>query len=110
MTEARAVGSGNLEVRSVLVLSTCHVTHADMTQIEERRLARDCPIVCADDNYGAWLYAPGDEAGLADVNRFGFSDSMVKVMRFARDRGIEYVRLDCDGDQLESQELDRHDW
>ena len=110
MDEAREVSRRGLEIRPVLILSTAHATHGDMTLIEERHMAPDCPILCAADGYGAWLSAPSDEEGLDDVRRFGFSESMLKVMRFARSRGIDYVRFDCDGDQLESEEVDLHDW
>lgn len=100
-----------LEIEEVLVLSTGHVRQEDMVLMEERGRDPDCPLCIANYAEGAWLVVPPPEAGLGGVREFGFSESVVKVMEFARWNWVRFVRLDRDGPVLmDNPRLDTHDW
>ncbi len=98
-----------LETMRVLVLSTAHVAQDDMTLIETSGRDADCPLSVADYAEGAWLMVPPADC-MAGIERFGFSESMTRVLRFAQSHGLPVVNLDRDGPVLERKELDRHDW
>jgi hypothetical protein len=98
------------EVEHVLVLSTAHVTANDLRLIEERGQSEACPIGCADYREGAWVVVPSDGDENDALREFGFSESFVKAVDYARGRWVPYLRLDRDGDLIECTELDTHDW
>lgn len=98
-----------LETLRVLVLSTAHVPQEDMTLIEASGRDADCPLSVADYAEGAWVMVPPADC-MAGIEKFGFSESMTRVLRFAKSQGLPVVNLDRDGPLLERKELDRHDW
>jgi len=98
------------EIHKVIVLSTAHITESDMALLEYAGEGGGSPVLCALDPYGGWGFAPDDEEQLEEVREHGFSNSMVKVLRFARRKDCRYVKFDEDGDIETDTELSIHDW
>lgn len=98
-----------MEFLQVLVLNTGHVTLADMQRLTGRSEDEPHSLGAANDACGAWVYAPAEES-LPSVSADGYSPSMLKALRFARNIGASHVRFDRDGPLLERAELDVHDW
>jgi hypothetical protein len=98
------------EIHKVLVLSNAHVTQEDMDLLAEHSDVPTAPLFCAADPYGGWVYVPKDASGLDEAREKGYSDSMGKVLLFAKDKDCRYVKLDRDGSVEESEALDVHEW
>ena len=98
-----------MEFLRVLVLSTRHVATEDLERLEVAADEVTPGIVAGRDPFGVWIWAPDDEEALADLQRDGYTDSLTKALRFTRAHGASHLRLDCDVDALETQELDCHD-
>jgi hypothetical protein len=98
------------EIDRVISLSTGHVTQEDMERIDDHCTTPAAPLVCAADPYGGWLYAPDSEIYIKNIEDDGYSDSMVKVIRYARKKGCKYVRLDRDVPLEETEDLNVHEW
>ena len=106
---ARRAAREGLETMQVLVLSTAHLPQDDLTLIETRGRDADCPLSVADYAEGVFVMVPPADC-LEGIEPFGFSPSLMRVLRFAQSHRLPVVNLDRDGPLLEREELDCHDW
>lgn len=95
-----------LEIQSMLVLATSHVTDSTRRALErapdEDGFAITSPFSVMKWPYG-WLVWVDVDA--ADDERF---PEMLAIMRLARDNGCQWIRFDCDVEPI--AELPTHEW
>lgn len=101
----RAVAHG-LEVDAVLVVSSAHITEEEKELLELNNLQEACPgnnlMVSMAGEYG-WMFFI--ESVDADA---GLSEGFAGVIRYAKEHGFTWVRLDSGGDELAG--LPTYDW
>jgi hypothetical protein len=84
----------------ILELSTAHVTEEDMEKLKE-----ETSFSVASYEYGLFMYISTDEY-LTE-----YSDSLRKVIHYAREKKCRFVVLDQDGPILHGDDaLDINDW
>ena len=78
----------------VLDVSTSHISRDGAAVLESG--THDIAATFVDD-FGWWIYAEHDPVSVYDA-----VEGLPGVMRHARQLGCRYVRLDCDGPDVES--------
>jgi hypothetical protein len=99
-----------LGVFRYLDCSTGHVTKADMDILD---LGSPESVISYANEYGAFVHVPYDflaESGdpFAEMLNEGFSESFVKVLKYAKACNCFWVKLDADG--ILHENLDHHTW
>ena len=114
--ESDVEGEERLEFDKTLVLSASHMTDKDNTQLHIQEAGSyvdpvkgfhkvDRTILFASYDVGWFVWVDND---LCDNGSDAFSDAFIGVLRFAKDRGCNWVRFDRDGPVTE--QLDKFDW
>lgn len=99
-----------MAIYKYLDVSTAHVTEKDMQLLETRKdFANSNPVSAYNYEHGAFVVICEEVTDRA-LSDFGYSPSFVKLGRYAREHGCATIRLDCDGDKIESSALDTNDW
>lgn len=89
-----------IEIRSMLVLSTGHVSD-ETRKILEGEAVKDWPVVGFNGVFGWVIYAHDDDD--PDIPR-----DLWSVFEYARSKGCDYIMFDADADTIE--ELPVFEW
>lgn len=95
----------DLEIHKMLVISTAHVSLETKELLEGAEFidAAEVPLTLTWGDYGWLIYA---EAEPEEEN--GFPDDLQRCMDFSKKHDCPWLRLDCDGDQVDG--LEHFDW
>ena len=99
-----------MERLATVVLSTSHVRYEDIKRMESDSRGFDATLQAFSGHYGVCLAVPKAGTFTEDATKKHYSDSVMKLIRFARANGAGLVLLDCDGDVLDDPNLDVHEW
>lgn len=117
---ARERSDGPAHFERILILSTGHLPKAEADLLEDgscQPSRRKLPpglldyVVCAEDEYGWFVYVPhDDEDSLRDIAKPDGDNMPVlaRVLRHASRLGADWIKFDSDGPTLEG--LDLFDW
>ena len=106
-----------LEIEKSLVVSTGHVTKKDMDLLE---VENSYPYTVHNHEYGAMVYIVKDMVipveqsvefiteGSYDEQIVAFSRDFRRILRLAQQNDCTWLRLDCDGSELEGYHI--NDW
>lgn len=97
------------EVLCVPVISTAHVTEADMERLTDAIRSDSIPGAAYAE--GAWVWVPSspDRVGEDDDEEtYEGMPSVLRVVRWARKQGFHFVRLDRDADEV--SDLPSYEW
>lgn len=94
-----------LETHTFVVISTGHVSQ-DTARMLEQTPSIDWPCVGGRYSQYGWFIYAHDVKEFVGTGRI--PDDLFAVMTWARNQGLEYLLLDCDGDQIEG--LPAFDW
>lgn len=94
-----------LTILRVPVISTAHVSEADMERLTDRIRSSDYPGAAYDE--GCWLWIPLNE-GDGDDPIYNGLKSILDIVEWARKNQYAYVRIDRDGDEI--SDLPTYDW
>lgn len=102
-------------VYSYLDASTGHITESDMRLLDCKGRPRiENGIISVPHQYGAWIHCLTDqgftENDYENVRAGGFSDSFIKLLKFAKQRNCEWINLDQDGFIHGDRKLDCNEW
>jgi len=104
--------TNRLEIHNLLVLSLQHVPKHDRATLcgrkhaptKEKGEAPEYRVIPALDDNSITLWTGGGDWSIEEVQEYeysltdeGLSEDLVAVLRFAREQGCSYVRLDLDG-------------
>jgi hypothetical protein len=93
-------------VYNYLSASTGHITEADsqiLTDLED-----DSLFIHKEFGWWVWVDVVDPDVQEDDLRRLGFSDSFLKLVRYASDSHCYYINLDCDGATIAA--LPYHEW
>lgn len=117
LIRARGQVNSAPETGVFLYASTGMVTEHDMNALlTERARDDDNPIFCAPHEYGAWVFAYGEEDADNDARAFGYSEAFIELQRYVRrlntertpDQQINWINLDADAAVV--PDLPMQDW
>ena len=98
-------GKPDLEIAKMLIISTAHVSQETAKLLEggDYKDVSELPLMFTWGDYGWLIWAdcePEEENG--------FPDDLQRCMDFSSKNGCAWLRLDCDGDQVDG--LEYFDW
>lgn len=99
-----------MERLAAIVLSTSHVRFEDIKRMESDSSDSDATLQAFNGYYGVCLTVPREGTIAAEATERTYSESVMKLFRFARDNGAGLVILDRDGEELDDSGLDVHEW
>ena len=108
------------DIEKSLVISTGHITKADMENLTVTD-PHPYPYTVKETDYGVMIYITEDmelpprEQSVEFITDFEYedwmdeySDEFMEILRIAKEQGCSWVHFDCDGTQYESLRL--FDW
>ena len=92
------------EISRMITISTSHITKETAKNLNSYEFyTLDMPISVFDYDYGWFIFVPKHCRNFNNI-----PDDLRKCAEFAIKNDCEWLRLDCDG--IEVDELERYDW
>lgn len=94
-----------LDIRSLIVISTAHVSEATARRLDTTPVEEWPWVGGRYSSYGWFLYAHDENTAVGDD---AIPDDLMAVMKWVFSQGCDYVLLDRDGDVVDG--LGIYDW
>lgn len=106
----RIIKDNDYEIQEVLVVSTKHITEKDNNLLKIDTISNECDLIIDSFPYGYYIYIPDNSIENTDkfidsVGTDKYSKSFKNLLRIAKEKGFDYIKLDADGkvyDHLET--------
>lgn len=98
-----------MAIHKYLDASTAHITKEDNALLQQTETSKDVPgcfVYPYDCGYFISVYS--DSPSAEEMEESGFSNSFFTLLEYARERECSVLRLDGDGDEIET--IPTHNW